>query len=389
MPTGQRPVKGSRHIGSVSRIPVYVHWSFFLVIVWSGHIGYRAGGWDSVLFSITLTLLLFVCVFLHELGHALAARRFGVFTRSITLLPIGGVAALESIPERPREELVIALAGPMVNVVIAGVLTAGLGWPSDLLTYGPIWDFAHLGEMVLLMNLIMIGFNMMPAFPMDGGRVLRACLASFMGYPRATSIASAIGQGMAVLMVVVGLQSNPFLCLIGVMVFFGAKAESRHVHLRSAMSGVCVRDGMQEPGIVLAPEDSIRICLDGWHERGQADYLINAGGRIVGVLDQATWQRHAVDPDRSVIVGRIMERPVVMVRPDMPMVTLCDLARTTRQSVYPVMVNEEAVGMITRNRVMDILIRHPTGIRPAAGDAPECEQPTREEDRPGLRLDVG
>jgi Zn-dependent protease/predicted transcriptional regulator len=382
-------VKGSRHIGSVSRIPVYVHWSFFLVIFWSGHIGYRAGGWDSVLFSITLTMLLFVCVFLHELGHALAARRFGVVTRSITLLPIGGVAALERIPERPREELVIALAGPMVNVVIAGVLTLGLGWPTDLLTHGPEWNFAHLGEMVLLMNLIMIGFNMMPAFPMDGGRVLRACLAAFLGYPRATSIASAIGQAMAVLMVVVGLQSNPFLCLIGVMVFLGAKAESRQVHLRSAMSGVCVRDVMQQPGIVLAPDDSIRVCLEGWHERGQADYLIGTDDRIVGVVDQATWQRHAVDPDRSACVRQIMERPVVMVRPDMPVVTLCDLARTTRQSVYPVMVHEEVVGLITRNRVMDILIRHPAGIRPVASGTMECEQPTREEACSGLRLDVG
>lgn len=251
-------MKGSRYIGSISRIPVFVHWSFFLIILWSGHIGYRAGGWGSVLFSISLTTILFGCVFLHELGHALAARRYGVVTRSITLLPIGGVAALERIPERPREELVIALAGPMVNVVIAGVLIGFIGWPHDMLAYGAQWDFNHLAEMVLLMNLIMIFFNLIPAFPMDGGRVLRACLAIFLSYPMATTIASVIGQFLALGMFVFGLQSNPFLCLIGVMVFLGAKAELRQVHMRSMHTGMPMREGMPPSGVDVSPDGATR-----------------------------------------------------------------------------------------------------------------------------------
>jgi len=381
-------VKGSRHIGSISRIPVYVHWSFFLVILWSGHIGYRAGGWGSVLFSITLTTILFGCVFLHELGHALAARRYGVVTRSITLLPIGGVAALERIPERPREELVIALAGPMVNVVIAGVLIGFIGWPHDMLTYGAQWNFAHLTEMVLLMNLIMIFFNLIPAFPMDGGRVLRACLAIFLSYPKATAIASVIGQIMALGMIVFGLQSNPFLCLIGVMVFLGAKAESRLVHMRSNFTGIYVRDIMSPTGVLVTPHEPARVCLDGWYDRGQTDYLVTMDGRVVGLVGESEWRKHLVDPDPAIRIGHIMERPVIFIRPEMPVFDLMDLIRSTRQSLFPVMEYDQPVGVVTRRHVYFILQQDPYAMRRVN----QAEQPSvhhKPDRESGLRLDVG
>ncbi len=382
-------MKGSRHIGSVSRIPVYIHWSFFLVIVWSGHIGFRAGGWGSVLFSVSLTIILFGCVFLHELGHALAARRFGVATRSITLLPIGGVAALERIPEQPREELVIALAGPMVNVVIAGVLIGWKGWPHALFTYGPEWNFAHLAEMVLLMNLIMIGFNMLPAFPMDGGRVLRACLAMVLSYSKATAIASFIGQALAVLMFVFGIQSNPFLCLIGVMVFLGAKAESRQVQIRSTMVGIRVRDVMSATGTLVSPHDPAQVCLEGWHDRGQTNYLVMSDDRLVGLVSETNWRRHLIDPDATIHVGHIMERPVVMIRPDMPLIALVDMARTTRQSLYPVVEGFQPVGMISRSQITHFMQQDFRAIRPVEKSKNESDSVPKSERRSGLGLDVG
>jgi len=333
-----------------------MHWSFFLVLVWSGYLGYRAAGAGAVVYSVTLTVVLFLCVFLHELGHALAARRYGVGTRSITLLPIGGVAALERIPERPREELAIALAGPLVNVVIALALIGWVGWPDES-------RFARLGsrdwsefpDKVLLLNLVMIGFNMIPAFPMDGGRVLRAVLAMVMRYSRATSVASVVGQGFAVVMVVAGFSYNPFLSLIGIMVFLGARAESRMVHLRSALSGVTVGDIMVTPPSVLPPEAQVEACLDAWHHGGHADFLVVEDGRVIGVVAAVAWRAHALDAERGWPVRRIMERPVVMVRPDMPLTALCDLVRSGQQAVYPVVLGADLLGLVSRERVLAVM----------------------------------
>ncbi len=386
-------MKGAWHLGVVAGIPLRLHWSFFLVLVWSGSLGYRAAGWDAVVYSVTLTVVLFLCVFLHELGHALAARRYGVGTRSITLLPIGGVAALERIPERPREELVIALAGPLVNVVIALVLIGWMGWPDEA-------RFARLGsrdwgefpDMVLLLNLIMIGFNLIPAFPMDGGRVLRAILATVMRYPQATSVASVIGQGFAVVMVVAGFSYNPFLSLIGVMVFLGARAESRVVHLRSALSGLTVRDIMVVPPPVLSPGSLIEECIDGWRQHGHRDFVVVDDGRVVGVLDDATWRAHALDVERGWPLCRIMVRPVVMVRPDMPLISLCDLVRSGQQELYPVVVGAELIGLVSRARVRAIMEQgwmvQPVGHR-AVEDAPVVQRSETGAGRDRSWLDVG
>lgn len=386
-------MKGAWHLGVVAGIPLRLHWSFFLVLVWSGYLGYRAAGWDAVVYSVTLTVVLFLCVFLHELGHALAARRYGVGTRSITLLPIGGVAALERIPERPREELVIALAGPLVNVVIALVLIGWVGWPDEA-------RFARLGsrdwgefpDMVLLLNLVMIGFNMIPAFPMDGGRVLRAVLAMVLRYGRATAVASVIGQGFAVVMVIAGFSYNPFLSLIGVMVFLGARAESRLVQVRSALAGVTVGDIMVAPPPVLSPEAGVEECLEAWHGRGDADFLVVEEGRVLGVLDAAGWRAHVQDVERGWPVRRIMERPVVMVRPDMPVIALWDLVRSGHQKVYPVVEGAALIGMVSRARVRAIMEQgwmvQPVGHR-AVVDAPVVQRSETGAGRDRSWLDVG
>ncbi len=387
-------MKGAWHLGVVAGIPLRLHWSFFLVLIWSGYLGYRAAGAGAVVYSVTLTVVLFLCVFLHELGHALAARRYGVGTRSITLLPIGGVAALERIPERPREELVIALAGPLVNVVIALVLIGWIGWPDEA-------RFARLGsrdwgefpDMVLLLNLVMIGFNMIPAFPMDGGRVLRAVLAMGLRYGRATAVASVIGQGFAVVMVVAGFSTNPFLSLIGVMVFLGARAESRMVHLRSALSGVTVGDIMVAPPPILSPDAGVEDCLDAWRWRGDTDFLIVEEGRVVGVLDAAAWRAHGQDAERGWPVRRIMERPVVMVRPDMPVTALCDLVRSGHQTVYPVVMGADLLGLVSRARVLAIMQQGWTSLRAEVRDgeavAPVVRPVTGARRGGGSWLDVG
>ncbi len=217
------------HIGNPFGIGLFVHWTFALLLVWVGFLGLSSGGFAGAVFSILLIVALFACVTLHELGHSLAARRYGIPTRSITLYPIGGVAALARIPENPKQELVIALAGPIVNVVIAAFLFPIAGLMGFALPQGMPASLPQLVTMLMATNIALVVFNMLPAFPMDGGRVLRALLAFGGNYQRATNIAAGIGQGVAVLFVLAGLGIiggfNQMLILIGGFVFLAAGSE--------------------------------------------------------------------------------------------------------------------------------------------------------------------
>ena len=219
-------------IGRFFGISVFIHWSFVLVPLWVLFNGFTTGlSWLGILVQLGLSLAVFTCVLLHEYGHALAARRFGVETRDIILLPIGGVARLESMPREPFTELVIAVAGPAVNVLIAAIL-----FPFVLLTEGSL-AFAEgdisLGGMLRFLfaiNILLIVFNAIPAFPMDGGRVLRSLLAFFLPYVKATVVAARTGQFIAVLFFVLGLTTgNPSLFLIAVFVYVMASNEMRGV----------------------------------------------------------------------------------------------------------------------------------------------------------------
>lgn len=216
-------MKWSARLGRVAGIDVRLHASFALICAWIGWLAWRdTQSLGGVMNGLALVLLLFACVLMHEYGHALTAQRFGIGTRHITLLPIGGVALLERIPDRPLQEVAIALAGPAVNVVIAGLLwlvvpVAGNGTLAGIL------------QTLISANLLLAGFNLLPAFPMDGGRVLRALLALRFGRVRATRYAAWVGRMMAVGFAVYGGRSNPILILIAGFVWFAAGAESRAV----------------------------------------------------------------------------------------------------------------------------------------------------------------
>lgn len=228
-------MRGAISLGRLSGIKVYVHWTFFLLLIYISGNSYVEGAdiWQTLI-GIAFVLVIFACVTLHELGHALAARHYGINTRDIILLPIGGVARLEGIPHKPLQEIVVAVAGPLVNVAIAFILQVifyiiyGVGvWqlPVDVF-------FESFWLSVLLTNLILVLFNAIPAFPMDGGRVLRAFLAIFINRPLATRIAAGIGQLLAVGFAIFGIYSGRYtLILTGLFIFAAARAESRSVQM--------------------------------------------------------------------------------------------------------------------------------------------------------------
>ena len=218
-------MRWSWKLGELAGIDLRVHATFLLLPAWVGLRQILAGhGSDGVVTEVGFVLALFACVVLHELGHALAARRYGIGTRDITLLPIGGVARLESIPTRPSQEIVVALAGPVVNVVLAaaGFVMLSLAGPEAWL------------QRLVIANISLVLFNLIPAFPMDGGRVLRALLAMRMDRVRATGIAARIAQGFAAVAGVVGLFGNPTLLVLAVFVWMQAESEAGQVRLAAA-----------------------------------------------------------------------------------------------------------------------------------------------------------
>jgi Zn-dependent protease len=273
-------------LGKVAGIEVKMHATFLLLLAFVGLSHWRQGsGLAGAAAGMAFVVALFGCVVLHELGHALTARRYGIATRDITLLPIGGVARLERMPEEPRQEIAVALAGPAVNVAIAAALYV---W----ISLAGVWQaVTELGvgkgaflERLLIVNLFLVGFNLLPAFPMDGGRVLRALLASRMDYTQATQTAARVGQAMALLFGFVGLLYNPFLIFIALFVWIGAAQESNLVQMKSALGGIPVRHAMLTDFRTLAPADSIERATELILSGSQQDFPVLDADQVVGVL---------------------------------------------------------------------------------------------------------
>src|SRR3954451_3174048 len=231
------PMLWSFPIAVIAGTVVRVHITFLLFPIWIAGTHWRLGGQAAALDGVIFIVLLFACVVAHEFGHILAARRYGIRTPDVTLWPIGGVASLERIPDNPREELVVALAGPAVNVVIAALLIALMGATPDSAAMTALENpRAGLIPRLAAANIFLVVFNLIPAFPMDGGRVLRALIAMRVGRAQATRIAARIGQGAAFVFAALGLFTNPMLIVIGLFIYLSATAEAQHVALQRRQS---------------------------------------------------------------------------------------------------------------------------------------------------------
>lgn len=272
-------------IGRLGGVVVRIHATFPLLVLWIGASRYfEHRQWADAVGGVILTLTLFVFVTVHELGHATVARRYGVRTRDITLLPIGGIARLERQPSRPHDELLIALAGPAVNVVLAGAFFAALIIQGHPIPLEPVRIEQDPAARLAWINVSLAAFNLLPALPMDGGRALRALLAMRTNPLRATLIAAAIGRAFALALGLVGLAGNPVLVLIAVFVWLGASAETESARTRQALGRLSVGDVMQRDFHVLMADDTLRHAVRLALAGGQRDFPVIVGERVAGTL---------------------------------------------------------------------------------------------------------
>ncbi|HNQ87434.1 MAG TPA: site-2 protease family protein [Verrucomicrobiota bacterium] len=344
---------GSFHLGRLLGIDVHLHFTFLLLLAFIGLSHGLAGRSAAAALSGVLFFAgLFVCVLFHEFGHALAARRYGIGTRDITLLPIGGVARLERMPDKPSQEFVVALAGPAVNVVIAAALFAGLwfgGHWQPLATLSP--THGNLFERLLVANVFLVVFNLLPAFPMDGGRVLRAVLAMRMPYARATRIAARIGQGMAAVFGFAGLFGNPMLLLIAVFVWIGAAQEAAAVEMKTSFAGATVREAMLTDFRTLGPRqtlaDAARLVLAG----SQQDFPVVDGDSVVGILAHRELFLALREQGELTPVADVMRREFAVLSADAPLETALTPENVAKGLAMPVLDRGRLVGLVTAENV--------------------------------------
>ena len=346
-------------IGRVAGTEIKVHLTFFLLVAFWGMAGYQQGALTGAVAACLMLFALFACVLLHEFGHILMARRFGVRTPDVILLPIGGVARLERIPDEPRQELLIALAGPAVTLAIVVVVYALLALGGQAPRFGALDPDGPFLETLMQVNLYLLVFNLFPAFPMDGGRVLRALLASRIGLVAGTRIAARFGQASAVVAGLYALSTGqPLLALVSVFVFLGAGAEASAVETRVAGEGLRVDQMMvthfRTIPVHAALSDAVELLLSG--EQREFPVVDNMG-RVEGVLTRDNLIKGISQRGPSSTVGEAMTPQVQAVSPRLGFQEALERLRSSGLPALPV-VDETGrlVGLLTLDNITDLLL---------------------------------
>ncbi|HEY2865649.1 MAG TPA: site-2 protease family protein [Pyrinomonadaceae bacterium] len=306
-------------------------------------------------------LTLFACVVLHEFGHALTAKRFGIVTRDITLYPIGGISTFESLPQKPGQELLVGIAGPLVNVVIAFVLWLYLSFTNqlpDLLKLNESQDIFQLPFLwnLFVANAILAIFNLIPAFPMDGGRVFRSILSFFTDRAMATRVAAGIGQLLAIIFVFLGFFYNFWLVFIGLFVFLGAGGEAAFERTKAALGGLKVKDALMNRFTLLSPEDTLAKAVEVLLNSQESEFVIADATKPIGILTKSEIIKGLSEKGRDASVSEYMRPGFLVVQPDVRLADFLQTVLGKGQSVALVMDGNELLGLIDRENVEEKIL---------------------------------
>ena len=345
-------------------VPVRLHFTFILLLIFLIIAG--LGSRQSGLMYLLYVIALFASVIAHEMGHAWVASRHGIGTIEVVMFPIGGLSRLERNP-KPREELWIALAGPLVNIAIAAASLGYVLWRHELVAARDLLDptDANLAERIALGNLILATFNLLPAFPMDGGRILRGLLALFKPEDEATRISAWAGRMLAIGMGLYGLVGMHFLLVfVAFFVYLGAAQESAAVIGRSLTQGVPVRAAMVTEFHTLSHGSTIRDAANLLLAASQQDFPVMHGGKVEGVLGRNALLRALAMEGADAYIAGVMDRNFISLPPD------ADLAEvlpnmTQAGACALVMDGDELLGLLTTDNLSQFLLLRRFGMEPA------------------------
>ena len=345
----------------VRGIPIRVHWSFVLILGYVAYINYRAGNeFHEIIWSLIYVLAIFICVTLHELGHALAALKYGIQTKSITLYPIGGVAALEKIPEKPLEELWVALAGPLVNVIISSILWTWIYISPTVYSFEDIGIQINSHNLIInlaAVNIIMVIFNLLPAFPMDGGRVFRSLLSLAIGRMKATYIAMLMGQIISVVFVIWGFMGNPFLIFIGIFIFFGAAQEYQMVKYGGIMTNLSVKSALMTQFTLVKTSDTLADVMNLILKTHEKEFIvINSNGDPIGIMTRELLIQNLANHHKDLLVKDCYRPTNISFFLDTPLYEAFKIMQTNSIPIVPVIHHHRMVGVITIENIIEYLM---------------------------------
>jgi len=351
-------MKWTWKLGRVAGIDIHMHATFLILMGWVALAHWQRGrSVDGVFAGVGFILAWFGCVVLHELGHALMARRYGIATRDITLLPIGGVARLERMPEDPRQELRVALAGPAVSVAIAASLFVVLQVQAALQPFSALSVAGgSFLQRLMVVNAFLALFNLLPAFPMDGGRALRALLATRLEYTQATQIAAAIGQGVALLLGSIGLFTNPFLLFIALFAWIGASQESGMVQVKSALAGIPIARATITDFRTLSPEDPLARAVDLVLAGSQHDFPVVRDDRVAGILTRSDLLVALAHGGNDRLVADVMQRQFQVAESSEMLETVFQRLQACECHTLPVLHKQQLVGLVTMDNIGEFLM---------------------------------
>lgn len=352
-------MKFSLYLGKYSGIKVFIHWTFSLLLLWIVISNVRSGTpWIDTGWTIIFVLLIFICVILHEFGHALTAQRYGIQTKDIILLPIGGLARLEKLPEDPKQELKVALAGPLVNIalfLLLSIVVSLTGFDLSLLEEAKL-DGNSIWLFLASANLFLALFNLLPAFPMDGGRVLRALLSTGMSRIRATEIAGRIGQLMAIAFVFFGLFNSPVLVLIGIFIFLGAQAEVNQTKQASFLEGYQVGDVLMRKFPILAFDAPLQKAVDKLLEGQAVHFVVVKEDSPTGILSREGIVLGLQQGDRQTPVEKVADQSPLKLEISLPLQEAFKKMASENKKVALVYEANHFLGILDQENISEFIM---------------------------------
>ena len=360
-------MKANLNIGKLFGTQIVIHWTFFLLIAWVIFSELFSGKpwdfvlFDRILFNFEFVIAVMICVLLHEFGHVLAAKRFGIKTKRMVLLPIGGISHQDKRTESPKAELFITIAGPLVNIIIAIILYFAIP-VSDYVSYDLGEYFTALNDFsvktflffLFIVNVALVIFNLIPAFPLDGGRILRAVLDLQMNRVRATSAATTIGHVIAVILLLIGLLFNPILVFLSLFLFIGNYSENRMVHQLGLLKGHKVKEAMLEDITVLQPNDTMEIVVKVIITGSETNFIVIKDKVIVGLLYHKDIIQNS--NERTLLVKDLMTTSFKTIEADEKLSVAYGLMQEETHPFFPVMEKDKLVGAIDFANLHEFLL---------------------------------